>query len=301
MFSNGADLEDQTDEMGGIQHFNVQDVECPADFTEDLQSIKTTEINSVKPKHQILNTTDDTETEKTDTDNKHYFPTNIDDYSCRENSEEDMCEPSTSGLNCSPVQPTNQVSNSLDNSETETDDTTKDKDYICSDSDDSSSTEHDEDTCEPSTRDVNCLPHAACNSKESNMDDKKNTENQTAYSKTETPLKKVRNKNFCVYCNSEVLDFSRHIFRNHSTEIEVKKIVAMPKGIDKNRCITSLRKKGNFVNASAGKIKPVKRFLVSSLSKAATCPFCLGAYAKRRLWRHKKMCSNRTTDIATSD
>lgn len=106
-----------------------------------------------------------------------------------------------------------------------------------------------------------------------------------------------RNQNFCFFCKTFVSDLSRHIARNHSLEIDVQKILVTPKGPERNRLITDLRKKGNYVSAAAGTIKPMKKLVTTSPSKAVSCPYCLGYYARRRLWRHKETCSERHGNV----
>lgn len=67
-----------------------------------------------------------------------------------------------------------------------------------------------------------------------------------------------KNLNFCYYCETLVFDFSRHVMRNHSSEIFVQRIIASKKGDKRNNLLSKLRKKGNYINASCGEIKPVK-------------------------------------------
>lgn len=67
-----------------------------------------------------------------------------------------------------------------------------------------------------------------------------------------------RNQNFCYYCETLVFYFSRHVMLNHSSEIFVQSIITSKKGNKSNNLLSELRKKGNYINASCGEIKPVK-------------------------------------------
>lgn len=59
--------------------------------------------------------------------------------------------------------------------------------------------------------------------------------------------KKAPERDNCYFCETEVLNFSRHIARCHSAEIEVQRLLAKPvKSKERKNLITSLRKKGNY-------------------------------------------------------
>lgn len=185
----------------------------------------------------------------------------------------------------------------------DSDDSIRDVDYSPRESDISSYTS---DTDEDLGNNLRAKIHPLKQEKErfheaptENLHESNNVEDEitTSKIKNDSQLKKSmrthikKNKNFCLYCDSMVFDFARHMFRNHSSEISVQKIIATEKGKRRNELLSALRKKGNFINASAGDIKPVKRLMTSSPSKISSCPYCLGYYARKRLWRHKKSCT----------
>lgn len=80
--------------------------------------------------------------------------------------------------------------------------------------------------------------------------------------------------------------------RNHSQEFEVQKIsILPPKSIERKRLIATLRKQGNFLKNSQGLYKPVhKSYVDQSETNYVPCPFCLGLYSRKLLWKHKKTC-----------
>lgn len=100
---------------------------------------------------------------------------------------------------------------------------------------------------------------------------------------------RVRQRDFCFFCEEHVLNFARHIFRNHQPEIEVQRILALPvKSKERKNLITVLRNKGNHLINNANEcIKPVKK---SHTEKFLPCTFCLGYYSSKYLWRHRKTC-----------
>lgn len=87
-------------------------------------------------------------------------------------------------------------------------------------------------------------------------------------------------------------NFARHIIRNHSSEIEVQKILKEPsKSIERKRLIACLRKQGNFVKNSVTFFKPVHKSYVNTTEENyMPCPFCMGYYSRKLLWKHKKIC-----------
>ena len=124
-------------------------------------------------------------------------------------------------------------------------------------------------------------------------------------SKTDTgnPKKKrIRSKDFCFYCETQVTQFARHVIRNHPNEIEVQKIKALPKkGKERKKILTVLRKKGNYLYSSIGEVKPVRKQDTSrSPRKVAPCTYCLGFYARKQLWRHRKACSEKPENTGKS-
>uniref|UniRef100_A0A8D9E1H0 Uncharacterized protein n=1 Tax=Cacopsylla melanoneura TaxID=428564 RepID=A0A8D9E1H0_9HEMI len=104
-----------------------------------------------------------------------------------------------------------------------------------------------------------------------------------------------RGSNFCIFCESNVLNFGRHILRNHKYEHEVVKINSLPKkSIQRKQMMTALRKKGNFIfNESEGTTeKVVRKSEICTNTDYKMCPKCFGYYSKKQLWRHKKHCNS---------
>lgn len=92
--------------------------------------------------------------------------------------------------------------------------------------------------------------------------------------------KVIRQPDFCFFA------------RNHQGEIEVQKILAMtPNSIERKRAIVALRKKGNFVQNSITFFKPVHKSGINNVEENYVhCPFCLGLYSRKLLWKHKTKC-----------
>lgn len=114
-----------------------------------------------------------------------------------------------------------------------------------------------------------------------------------AHSKPSTSGKKrIRQKNYCVFCESAVTKFSRHLVRNHQNELEVQKILSKPKtSEERKRLMTVLRNKGNFMENSNTCIKPIKMPSKGfDPQNYLPCTHYYGYYSKKRLWRHKKIC-----------
>lgn len=61
----------------------------------------------------------------------------------------------------------------------------------------------------------------------------------------ETDLTKKENKNktrkpdFCFFCETEIFNFARHITRNHSTEVDVIKILSKSKKKPRKKIVIS--------------------------------------------------------------
>lgn len=110
--------------------------------------------------------------------------------------------------------------------------------------------------------------------------------------KKEFAKKYKRSPDFCFFCEDDVLNFGRHIIRNHSQEITVQNILALPpKSVERKHLIASLRKKGNFIKNSSNLFKPVhKSYLSHTEDNYASCPFCVGLYSRKLLWKHVKIC-----------
>ncbi|XP_045468274.1 uncharacterized protein LOC123676438 isoform X3 [Harmonia axyridis] len=105
----------------------------------------------------------------------------------------------------------------------------------------------------------------------------------------------------CVYCNEDVTNFSRHLFRKHSEEECVKKILNFPKNhSSRKKLINSLRKDGNFSLYIENTIRPVQRpsTLTSGNLNYYPCKYCKGFYKKKSLGKHIKICEMRNENVS---
>jgi integrase len=104
--------------------------------------------------------------------------------------------------------------------------------------------------------------------------------------------KRIRNKDFCFYCETMVSTFARHVLRNHSMEFEVQQVMSCPlKSNRRKSLLTVLRKKGNFLASKIGIIRRVRSTKNDNDKSPLPCSFCLGLYSRSQLWKHRKKCS----------
>lgn len=121
-----------------------------------------------------------------------------------------------------------------------------------------------------------------------------NTKNNS--DKTETYKRK---KDMCYYCETDVLNFPRHLRRNHFWEIEVQEIFSKDKKSKERRELLSLlKKKGNFIKNSNQCVKPLKQAIHSDAT-FLPCSNCLGFYRSKYLYRHRKKCCKEQVSKAT--
>ncbi|XP_043287479.1 uncharacterized protein [Venturia canescens] len=115
----------------------------------------------------------------------------------------------------------------------------------------------------------------------------------------ETGLK----KDYCLYCNTLQAKLSRHVIRKHRNEKDVKELLNYARGSkERKKMMAKIRKKGHFSfntnpTLNTGERKVVRRSSARYGKKAtdyATCPKCLGDYAKSNIRHHVSMqCSKR--------
>ncbi|XP_072934899.1 uncharacterized protein [Epargyreus clarus] len=129
----------------------------------------------------------------------------------------------------------------------------------------------------------------------------KQTEDLLSQGKEEDDKKRIRQRDYCFYCESLILNFARHVIRNHSNEPEVQKALSMPKNSKSRKQIfTLLRKKGNYItNVQNSTFKPMKKNKYSTNEDYLPCTKCLGFYSRKQLWKHKKLCdsNNLTSNV----
>lgn len=98
---------------------------------------------------------------------------------------------------------------------------------------------------------------------------------------------------FCYFCESTVSNFPRHLSRNHQSELEVQKILALPsRSKERKSLLCALRKKGNYLTSNEVG-KPVRKG--ADDTNYLPCRYCLGFYSARNLWRHRKNCDANPT------
>ncbi|XP_045488679.1 uncharacterized protein LOC123690070 isoform X1 [Pieris rapae] len=126
---------------------------------------------------------------------------------------------------------------------------------------------------------------------ESQLED--NSNDTTTITQRQKPKSStVRDKDYCFYCESFVLNFARHLLRHHIYETEVQKIMSKPKkSLDRKQLIAALRKKGNYLVNSKEVTKPMRKY---KFTDYLPCTECLGFYSKKLLWKHKKKCSGKS-------
>jgi len=99
-------------------------------------------------------------------------------------------------------------------------------------------------------------------------------------------------KTRCVFCDEDVTNFSRHLFRKHEKEPEVQDILKLEKSCKERHIrIGLLRKKGDFTVMMT--TRPVKRPRSSQNTNTSAwkpCPFCKGNYSKANLYKHCGRC-----------
>lgn len=97
------------------------------------------------------------------------------------------------------------------------------------------------------------------------------------------PKTSKRRKHYCIFCDTPVHNFARHLERQHSDEIQVQEFLFLNKNDPRrNQLINKLRKEGDFCS---GEIIPVQskeaiNYLESTLSKNSCkllpCIHCKG-------------------------
>lgn len=109
-------------------------------------------------------------------------------------------------------------------------------------------------------------------------------------------------KDFCIYCKSEQGKLSRHVTRLHKDEDDVAQFLSFKKNAPERKTIMAkIRKRGQFffntnrvVNTGERKVtrRPNAKY-AKNATDFATCPSCLGDYAKSSIRHHFRRCSNK--------
>ncbi|KAK9686933.1 hypothetical protein QE152_g36826 [Popillia japonica] len=124
---------------------------------------------------------------------------------------------------------------------------------------------------------------------------------ETKNTKNEARTKRLWNKrDYCCFCDTEVLKFSRHVLRHHQQEIEVQQILAYNVRDKRRKALfNKLRNQGNFLKSTVGDNnivpvrQPTKANLATDVANVSTylpCKYCKGFYKRKYLYRHVKKC-----------
>lgn len=99
-----------------------------------------------------------------------------------------------------------------------------------------------------------------------------------------------RKPDYCYYCEDKVLNFGRHVLRNHFTERDVAEILSKPvKSKERRELFDNLRRKGNFLASGGNCFKAVRQTYVPERI-LLPCDNCLGFFSSKLLYRHRKKC-----------
>lgn len=114
-------------------------------------------------------------------------------------------------------------------------------------------------------------------------------------------------KDRCCFCNKDVTNFSRHLFRNHVKEESVIKILECKKGSEeRQRFINLLRKEGNFSLFYENKVRPVQKPASNKNTDDVLpesyllCKYYKGFYKINSLRRYAKSCYFNTEKVITT-
>ncbi|KAL1488528.1 hypothetical protein ABEB36_014992 [Hypothenemus hampei] len=151
--------------------------------------------------------------------------------------------------------------------------------------------EHNNNNSNTPNRNFSSLtPNVSSNLSEFNEQSNIENNNFGIYTVTGVIRKGNKKKDFCIFCETYVLNFARHVTRNHSNEIDVQKILVHPaKSPTRKRLLDTLRNKGNYLNSNVV-CKPVQKPRVLSQTHVLPCTNCLGFFSAKLLWRHRKKC-----------
>uniref|UniRef100_A0A6P7GEC5 Uncharacterized protein LOC114337106 n=1 Tax=Diabrotica virgifera virgifera TaxID=50390 RepID=A0A6P7GEC5_DIAVI len=132
--------------------------------------------------------------------------------------------------------------------------------------------------------------------------------------KNKSTGQRVRDKGHCcLFCDKIMINIARHYELVHKNEIQVAKILIMPKGSTKRReAFAELSRTADFyhncevLNQQEGELILVRRpsgkeTTSLSYSSYGPCPHCLGFMLKRKLWFHVKYnCKSSFTSAESS-
>lgn len=104
-------------------------------------------------------------------------------------------------------------------------------------------------------------------------------------------------KDHCLFCDKNIINFTRHLLQKHKNEIEVAKLESFSKGsMETKNQANMLRKRGNFMlnMKEIKKLKPVRRPKNTLTSTSAKdylpCKYCFGMYKSKYLYSLFKIC-----------
>lgn len=114
-------------------------------------------------------------------------------------------------------------------------------------------------------------------------------------------------KQYCIFCETLVNRFARHLIRSHHEKDEVKEIVNLPsRSFLRKKKIDKLRCRGNYqFNHSVHRDNHIQIVARRSHRKNepkeyTDCPTCFMRLSKISLWKHSKKCNENYNPNATS-
>ncbi|KAJ8959478.1 hypothetical protein NQ318_022175 [Aromia moschata] len=103
----------------------------------------------------------------------------------------------------------------------------------------------------------------------------------------------------CPICYDDVIThFTRHLFKRHSDDKQVKLIKSLkPRSTERLGLVSTLRKQGYFhLKIEKDILNPVKPSKLPSV-EYYICQFCLGYYKKSLLYKHVKVCKSKPDTV----
>ncbi|KAJ8929546.1 hypothetical protein NQ314_017745, partial [Rhamnusium bicolor] len=126
--------------------------------------------------------------------------------------------------------------------------------------------------------------------------------------------KRVRNKvHYCYFCYNKFQNMARHFEKKHAEEINVAKVLAMPKNSKiRKDGFGEIIRAGDFthncdvISVKRGELVLVRRPTENewqhvSYNDYGPCPHCLGFMLKKHLWHHIKTSCTKNENVSSSN
>ncbi|KAK3084356.1 hypothetical protein FSP39_012139 [Pinctada imbricata] len=110
---------------------------------------------------------------------------------------------------------------------------------------------------------------------------------------------------FCLYCENSYTNITKHYLGRHKDETEIQRILAMKLGSkERKSALLKIRNSGDYKHntdvlekGSGTVITWTRKEEKTSHSNYLPCEDCLGFFLKANLWRHRKQCPFKKTDV----